>query len=977
MKMRRMIQVFLVAAWTIVPPAAYGQSDTTGAIAGTVKDDTGAVLPGVTVEAASPALIEKVRSVVTDDQGNYKIVDLRPGPYTVTFILTGFSTFRRDGIELRTAFTATVNAEMKVGALEETITVSGAAPIVDVQNVRTENVLSRQLLDTLPNAQTLQAFASVIVGTTVRAGSQDVGGNRGELFSSIAIHGGRAGDMKMMMDGMSFNKGGDFGGGVRWYQANQLSTQEVVLQTGGSMESETGGVQMNLVPKEGGNVFRLTALGNYTGENLQSSNINDEIRARGQNTPSDAIYVYDTGVGFGGPVREDKLWFYTGQRSWGSAQHLGGASRGFYNLTQDSFPPVYTPDYSRPTYRKTAQRDHNLRLTWQAAPRHKVNVAFYYQKGCTCFAQVEGKAPEAARHHIYYPNNVAQATWNHPRTNRLLFEAAAGWVKSKGNLGPPPDAGVKPDHISIQELSTGLTYRSINTGTYGIENVQMFSQRASMSYVTGSHAWRIGTSAWEAQSFWLNSHYLGNVHYTFRNGIPVSLTQWATPYDEKIRTIPNLGLYVSDQWTVRGFTFNGGVRYDYVNARALAVHRNASTYVGEADFPEVKNLPNWKDVSVRTGGAYDVFGTGRTAIKVSLGKYLAATGLSVAQANSPVTQTVKSATRTWNDANGDYSPQENELGPLSNANFGRQVITSRWAPDLLEGWGKREYNWQGMAAVQHELRSNLGVNIAYFRTWYGNFRVSDNLAVTPANYDPYCIMAPVDARLPMSGQQVCGFYDIKPAQFGLVDTLVVQAENFGRQTEVYNGVDFTVNARFGRGGHFQGGLTTGRTVTDNCDVIVDSPDKRFCRQVEPWRGQTQVKLSASYPLPWNLQTSGVFQLLPGIPILASHVVPNAQVAPSLGRNLGACRGAATCNGTVTVDLIEPGTLYEKRLKQLDLRLSRRFRMARGNLMASFDVYNVFNGVDVLSMTTRYGPAWLEPVEVLGPRMFKFGAQYDF
>src|SRR5438128_4001202 len=201
MSVRRGISRFVsVVSLVFLPCIASAQSTTTGTIAGTIKDTTGAVLPGVTVEASSPALIEKVRSVVTDSQGNYKILELRPGVYKVIFTLPGFATYVREGIELTSTFTATVNAEMKVGALEETVTVSGASPLVDVQNTRTQNVLSREVIDALPTGQNLQAWASLVVGATVTPGSQDVGGNRGEVVTRLAIHGSHAVDMKMLHD---------------------------------------------------------------------------------------------------------------------------------------------------------------------------------------------------------------------------------------------------------------------------------------------------------------------------------------------------------------------------------------------------------------------------------------------------------------------------------------------------------------------------------------------------------------------------------------------------------------------------------------------------------------------------------------------------------------------------------------------------------------------------------------------------------
>lgn len=276
------IAFFVLSSSMVVPAFTWAQSSTTGSIAGLVRDTTGAVLPGVTVEAASPALIEKTRTVVTDDQGQYKILELRPGQYTVTFSLAGFATVKREGLELTTGFTAQVNAELRVGSLEETVTVSGASPVVDVQNVRTQNVLSRGALDTLPTGKTIQAWAALTLGAVTVGGGQDVGGNRGEQAGSMVFHGGRSVDQRLYIDGMTYNiAAGQSGGWNIILKNNVLLTQEITLETGGmSAESEAAGVQINIVPKDGGNAFNGSFLGLYTGHGLQSSNLTDTLRAR-------------------------------------------------------------------------------------------------------------------------------------------------------------------------------------------------------------------------------------------------------------------------------------------------------------------------------------------------------------------------------------------------------------------------------------------------------------------------------------------------------------------------------------------------------------------------------------------------------------------------------------------------------------------------------------------------------------------------
>ena len=241
MNRRWLACLMMIAVALSWPRAVDAQSATTGAIAGVVRDATGAIIPGVTVEAASPALIEKVRTVVSDEQGQYKIVELRPGAYTVTFTLAGFSTVKREGIELTTGFTATVNADMRVGALEETITVSGASPVVDTQNVRSQNVLSREILDTLPTGKSLPGYAALTLGASSGSAAQDVGGNRGELASPLAIHGNRGADQKLLYDGMSFNQMASTGGGPsRYFLINQAGVQEIVLETGGQGAESRG-----------------------------------------------------------------------------------------------------------------------------------------------------------------------------------------------------------------------------------------------------------------------------------------------------------------------------------------------------------------------------------------------------------------------------------------------------------------------------------------------------------------------------------------------------------------------------------------------------------------------------------------------------------------------------------------------------------------------------------------------------------------
>jgi hypothetical protein len=967
----------VVLSWGVLLPTTARAQDTS--IAGVVTDSTGGVLPGVTVEVSSPTLIEGSRTAQTDNQGIYRVVDLRPGTYRVMFTLPGFSTVLREGIELTTGFTATVNGQLAVGAVEETVTVSSASPVVDVQSVVQREVITQETLGALPIAKSMQSFVAIVPGLQVTAANRDVGGTTGDRPLGATIHGGREGDQHIYYNGLrsnNFNSAGTGGGGGYSIYFNPAAIAEINLETGQqTISSESGGVIISVIPKEGGNMFSGIFVVNGTNEDLQASNLTDDLRTRGVTTVPRIKGIFDINAGVGGPIVRQKVWFYGAYRRWGSETYVGGSK--FFSAAPLGWVP--SPDRTRDAYDQNLASDFNGRLTSQVSESNKLSFAIDLQRRCLCYQGITGNVSPEATTFTLDRSHYWQGKWSHTATSRLLLQAGVSHNKMNWNGAPQP--GVGPDVISVVELSTGLRYRSTGQFNSRIQdegyNSSTYNTNFTANYVTGSHSFFAGTNVLHARPT-TDWHVNGDREYRFLNGEPDSIILRAMPKKEMNR-MNDVAIYASDRWTIDQLTLNLGLRYTQFMGYVPEQVVPAGTFIPARTYPEVRDVVNWRDVTPRVGVAYDLRGDGKTALKFSMSKFLTGHAGDVVNRDNPQSTIADNASRSWFDLDHDFvedcdllNPDVNgECGAISNRRFGQTTSRSTFQdPETQHGFGKRDYSWEIATGIQRELRSGVSVDATYFRRWYGNFLATDNRLVGPADFDPFCVTAPADARLPDGGsQQICGLYDIKPTKFGQVDDFVTFADTFGTRTEVYNGVDLTFNARLPRRAFVQGGVNVGRSATDDCDVRPDSPQKLFCN-VTP-KFLTDAKVAVSYPLPWwELQLSGTFQSSPGPEITASHTVQSSEVFASLGRALASGR-------TTTVPLVEPGTLYGERLNQLDLRVAKAVRLARFGVRGMVDVYNVFNSNAVLAVNNTYGPRWQQPLTILPGRFVKFGVQVDF
>jgi len=1002
--------VTLLAAAALVPSVAAAQ----GSITGVVTDTSGAVLPGVTVEVASPALIERVRSAVTDGTGQYQIANLPPGGYTVSFMLAGFNALKREGIELTGNFTATVNGTLRVGELSETVTVTGEAPTVDVQNTARQRIVDRDIIENIPAGRNIFALGALNPGITTNTG-QDVGGAVINATTGMSSHGGRSNDGWTSMDGITMNAMASTGFTTRLVYS-MASVQEVTLDySANTADVPTGGVRINIVPREGGNTFNGTMFGSIATSGMQANNLTDDLRRQGLRTPDAVRRLWDLNPGFGGPLRQNKVWFYVSALYSGSQLDVADM---FFNKNANN-PNAWTfePDLNRPAFKDTHYYGGDARVTFQVSPRNKIGILAADQAGCTCVGVVSATiAPEADIRERYPIQRRQVLDWTSPVTNRLLLEA--GVANHFGRSVRLPALDTSPQMVTVNEQSTGLRYRAADNFRNGPNHA--IHLRFGASYITGAHAYKAGLT--HSHGFEARDTNDGGqpLTYRFNGGVPNLITERALPLYGQVNVDHNLALYAQDKWSVRRMTASYGLRYDYFASSYPEQHAGPALLAPTRDitFPAQKNTA-WHDLSPRLGLSIDPTGKGKTAVKVSLNRYLQneAAGSQLAVEPSPLNTLVTSTTRSWTDANRNFVPDCNLVSPLANGEcgamanpaFGSARPGATYDPDLLRGWGKRASNWEFSAGVQRELFARSSVDVAYFRRAYQNFIVTDNRAVNASDFDRFSITAPVDPRLPGGGgYTVSGLYDLKPTSFGRpADNFVTRSSKYGKQVERWQGVDVNLSMRPQAGVRLQGGVSTGSTLIDICAVAEKVPEMllattiaasnatspqvlavstgnmasiaasianqwipaQYCRQASPFL--TNVKFAGSYTVPrLDVLVSGTFRSVPGPEIYGNYVATNAVISPSLGRTLSG--GVAN----LPVTIVKPGTLYGERLNQVDMRVGKILRFGQTKTSLNLDIYNLFNVNTVLTVNNAFA-TWQRPTSILLARFAKIGVQFDF
>jgi hypothetical protein len=995
----RSLGTLLVVVLLLLPAAASAQ--TLGSITGVVKDSSGAVLPGVTVEASSPALIEKVRSAVTDGSGQYRIVNLTPGTYAVTFALPGFNTVKREGVELSASFTATIDAEMRVGAVQETVTVTGQTPVVDLQSAAQTRSVTAEVFKEIPSSGSWIQMAALV--PAVRAQVQDVGGVLGDQTGAqVSAHGSLQGDGVSMIDGLRIGNM-YLSSNLTNMSLSPLLFDQVDVQLSGQVaESGTNGVIMNAIPRAGGNTFTGSALVNASGPGLQGDNVTARLQQRGVQGASTTLKkLYDINGAVGGPVTRDRLWFFVTSRYFTNEYYL--ASRFF---PADVTAVTRADDTSKQAYGGTYTYDNNGRLTWAMSDKMKLSgfYAYQYKVDPHWLIQIIPYSPEAARVTTWH-TQLSTTKWTYAPTNHLLFEAGI-------EAGASPDT-IKTDlsrvgGIALTDQATGLTYRAPTSFDWN-DKLPSQSYNVSTSYVTGSHNAKIG---FELQHGYFqrndNNDSTGGIWYTVNRGTPVFVNIQAPLEGWQNNLNYNLGIFAQDRWTMQRLTLSGGLRLDFLEESTAAFTAAPHKWLPNraTSFPEIDNVPNWKDVEPRVSAAYDLFGNGRTALKASASRSVEQDSIRYAAANNPAATVATQTAIPWTDTNGNFVPDcdllvstaNGECGGYLTKNFGSQNPATVYDPAILDGWGVRPYNWEFSASVQHQIVPRVSATVGYYRRIYGNFNVLDNEALGASDFTEYSVVIPTTAgvggqTLPGAGQTLGGFFD--PNSNPPAKNVIKSASQFGAEQVHWNGIDVSVDARLEHGIYLQGGVSTGKTMSDICAIVDQVPEalstgtaptgvqplvssgaatgwtpKQYCHQETPY--QPQWKALASYTLPYDVRVSGTFQSLPGPQIAANAIYNNASTAAgqtTLGRSFTLAQS--------TLNVIEPGTAWGDRLNQFDLRFTKIMGVGRGKVDLNVDLYNAFNSDAIITPLNTFGPVWQLPLTVIQPRFVKFSARWDF
>jgi Carboxypeptidase regulatory-like domain/TonB-dependent Receptor Plug Domain len=970
------------------------------AIAGNVKDATGGILPGVNVEVTSPALIERVRVAITDDQGLYQITNLPPGTYKISFSLPGFASVNRQDLQLPGEFTATVNVELRVGGIEESLTVSGASPVVDMQSTAKAQVVNRELLDVLPTGKTVQTMAALVPGVINSA--QDVGGSGSMNQNYPMAHGMSARETVVMLDGIMLK--GMEGNGTTQSYSNVQNYEEVVYQTSGAgADVSGGGVRQLIVPRRGGNDFHGSFSGVWSAGSWQSDNVTPELIARGLRGGNKIDHIYTFEGGQGGRIIRDKLWFFATARRQSVDEFVAGS---FYDDGTQALNDQYVENYG-------------ARLTFQLTRRDQITA--YADRVFKFLGHGDGGSgydPETATR-VWHRSPLYQqssAKWTSTLSNRLMLDVGFNQYQAQRNSDYQP--GVAKPFLTPawyaganrNDTSTGTNTTAAPGGHLIVEPIRN-AFATSLAYVTGSHNIKAGIQkAWGYQNFG-TVEFNAALRQIYQNSVPTSVVVSNAPVRYNNVLAGDWGIYGQDSWTLRRFTLSYGLRWErfssYVGQRGdKAEESGTSRFIPTMRSFGPERMPVYTAFTPRFGVVYDLFGDARTALKFSANKYNAQLAAGLAEVLNPVRPLT--ATLAWNDLNRDDIAQ-GELGctylsPGCEINLAQLPVNFGLTPagcSTLYAAGnvpcgntqvdpdiKRDYSVNYSVGVQHALLPQVSVSANWYHVGFHNIQtdvysmtsafnpVTTNILRTRSDYTPAQIVSPLDGS-------IVTVYNVAREKVSQVRDVIINDPDRRRWN---NAFDASVSSRLAGQVTLFGGYATERSLEVACGDLYSSSDPNrllYCDMRDnniPWLHQ--FKAAGSFQAPWAIQISAAFQSL--IRPLSSTGTNSAvwQITPTTrypANCVGPCTPGALVNPgqtipTMNVPLEAPFIRLQDRTNQLDLNFGKWLNAGGIRFMPTLAIFNTLNASPVLSVrSTNYlTSSYMQPATILQPRMFRLG-----
>jgi hypothetical protein len=893
------------------------------------RDASGAVLPGVTVEDSSPALIERTRATVTESTGNYRFLRLPVGTYTVKFSLTGFAPFERSSVVINSGFTATINAELGLGTLTETLTVVGESPLVDVRTTTQQFVVTSEAINTIPSSRNLFDMGKFMIGFST--GVPEVGGSRSQNYGDgWKIHGSRGTDRSYYRDGLPTSS--YFGGGdAPMSYGGTGANEEVNYQTVAIPASiPIGGIAMSLVTKSGGNTYSGTIFTSGANKAMQSSNLDDELRDRGVLATSGGTKAYDVDLGLGGPIKRDKIWFFGNARVWSYTELLANQF-GLDGKQMESY---------------VKRTDYFGKVTWQVNRNNKVTVSDsregifrpYRREGATFVM------PEAANFNTQNPDNYFVAgTWTATPSNAWIFELRGSRLNLTNRERYRPEVG--PNDVPRLDIATSVLSGAPTRIREGnpFRNV-ISGQITRVGNWLGSHELSSGLQ-YDWGGYITERNYQGDIYLRFRNGVPDSADLLNSPVksDNRVRQV---GLYVQDRWMIANrLTINVGARFDETFIWIAEQFSPAGVWVPERRTPKT-DVKTFRNAVPRLGIAYDLTGNAKTVLKGSFSTYMGNEATGLAERVNPLFFD-DSNRCAWSDTNSDLYAQANELSRCTGWSGGATTILD---PDL-----RRPFNREFSIGIEHELAANLRTAVMFHHRQQRDLYAIQNRAVPYDSYIPVVITNPLtDAPLTI--------YNQNPATRGMQDNLLT---NSSKLETSYSGMEISFVRRFGASSRVQGGyhygknrgrITAGELNDPNADIFTDGA----VGNDEPH----QFKLSGSTMMPGKIALSGSFITNSGHP---------RQRTLNVGRAI--VRDLTRATQTVRLEPNDENR-YDKWM-QLDMRIGRDFTMGSWRFEPFLDGYNLLNANTVLTEVTTFGSNLGRVSATINPRLVRIGGKLSF